>query len=101
MDSLMNKPNVETIQSLLETVIDPELGIDIFTLGLIYDINIKDNTCNVTMTYTTPMCPHGESMKKEALNTLRQEYPEINFEITITFEPKWQPSEDLRLLLGV
>jgi metal-sulfur cluster biosynthetic enzyme len=97
----MNRPTKEHIQSIIETVIDPELGIDIFTLGLIYDILISDQKCTITMTYTTPLCPHGESMKTEMLQALRQEYPKTNFDVLVTFEPKWQPSDDLRTLLGV
>lgn len=97
----MNKPTKQHIESIIETVIDPELGIDIFTLGLIYDILIKDSKCIITMTYTTPLCPHGEHMKTEMLEALEQEYQNINFEIIVTFDPKWQPSDDLRTLLGV
>jgi metal-sulfur cluster biosynthetic enzyme len=97
----MSSPSQEHIQSVIETVIDPELGIDIFTLGLIYDILIIDQKCTITMTYTTPLCPHGESMKTEMLQALSQEYPEMQFDIIVTFEPKWQPSDDLRTLLGV
>lgn len=97
----MNKPTSSQIQSIIETVIDPELGIDIFTLGLIYDILIVDSKCTITMTYTTPLCPHGEQMKTEMLQSLQQEYPDLTYEINVTFEPKWQPSDDLRTLLGV
>ena len=101
MDFPMNRPTKQHIQSIIETVIDPELGIDIFTMGLIYDILITDQKCKITMTYTTPLCPHGESMKKEMLVALSEEYPEMQFDIIVTFEPKWQPSDDLRTLLGV
>jgi len=83
----------------LKTVKDPELGIDIYTLGLIYEIKTDDGV-EVVMTLTSPLCPFGgeiiESVE-EALAPLAQE----NVRVEITFEPPWKPSAELRNILGL
>ena len=85
----------------LETVIDPEVGIDIWTMGLIYNIDIKDEkTVHILMTFTTPMCPAGPQLQNEVQDTLRQ----LGFsavEVEITFEPPWKPPQALRDALGL
>ena len=86
---------------MLETVNDPELGIDIWTMGLIYDINIQDNkNIKILMTYTSPLCPLGEELQQNILNSLKQLGFE-NIKIEVTFNPPWKPSEDLRQALGI
>ncbi len=93
--------NKEPVIEILKKVNDPELNIDVWTLGLIYNIDINENNVNVLMTFTTPMCPYGpwlvEDIKKKLL-----EIKEINsVNIEITFNPPWQPNEELRAMLGV
>ena len=92
----------EQIIEVLKKVNDPELNIDVWTLGLIYNIDIKENNdLNIKMTFTTPMCPYGpwlvEDIKKKLLEI--KEANSVNVEIT--FNPPWQPSEELRAMLGV
>lgn len=91
----------EPVIEILKKVNDPELDIDVWTLGLIYNIDINENNVNILMTFTTPMCPYGpwlvEDIKKKLL-----EIKEINsVNIEITFNPPWQPNEELRAMLGV
>ena len=93
--------NKEPVIEILKKINDPELNIDVWTLGLIYNIDINENNVNVLMTFTTPMCPYGpwlvEDIKKKLL-----EIKEINsVNIEITFNPPWQPNEELRAMLGV
>lgn len=89
------------IEEMLETVIDPELGIDIFTMGLIYGINILDEkTVQIVMTFTTPMCPAGEQLKAEVLDSMKILGYE-NIDVQVTFDPPWKPSAELREALGV
>ena len=91
----------EQVIEMLETVFDPEVGVDIWTMGLIYDISIKgDKTIAITMTFTTPLCPLGQQIKEDIQESMRM----LGFEkitITVTFDPPWQPSEELRQALGI
>jgi metal-sulfur cluster biosynthetic enzyme len=85
---------------LLKTIQDPELQIDLWTLGLIYGIDIQDSTTTITMTFTSPSCPFADSIVreiKEKLKTL-EFIKELNIEIT--FEPLWSKDNlDLEVLL--
>lgn len=92
-------PTKEDIVEKLKTVKDPELGIDIYTLGLIYDIRVGEEGVDVTMTLTSPYCPFGNKiveMVEEALLPLHEEV-----RVDVTFEPAWEPSEELRISLGL
>lgn len=91
----------ESVIQLLETIIDPELNIDIYTLGLIYDIDIQDDTTvHITMTYTTPMCPAGPYLQDQ----IRNEMINLGFEhiaIEVTFDPPWEMSKELKVMFGL
>lgn len=89
----------QTIE-IMKTCEDPELGIDIWTLGLVYNIEINNESIKVTMTFTTPTCPYGPLM----LEQLKSKLEQLGFkgvEIEITFNPPWQPSEEVKEMLGV
>lgn len=91
----------ELIIKQLETVIDPHIGLDIWTLGFIYEINVKDDkNVHILMTLTTPMCPlDGDisSIIKDALAEIGVE----NVEVEKTFDPPWTPPEAVRRMVGV
>lgn len=91
----------EDVIEHLKMVIDPEVGLDIWTLGLIYDIEvISDEKVAVEMTYTTPMCPAGPSIQeaiRESLLNLGIEHVTI----VVTFDPPWQMPEALRTMMGL
>ena len=91
----------EQVIEQLETIMDPELGVDIWTLGLIYEIHIEsDEHVRIVMTYTTPAFPLGPQIQADLENSLRS--VGVKFvEIEVTFEPMWKPPEDLRLIVGV
>ncbi len=91
----------EDVIEAAKTIEDPEIHIDIWTLGLIYDINIKNSeTVDIKMTFTSPMCPFGPMLVEELKNKLlKKGFKTANIEIV--FEPVWQPSEELRMMLGV
>ncbi len=86
---------------MLETILDPELGIDIWTMGLIYDISIiSDAAVKILMTLTSPFCPVGPQLKEEVEDALKLlGFTEITVEIT--FDPPWTPSAELKAALGV
>lgn len=82
----------EKILKELETVIDPELGLNIVDLGLVYDLNIdEENNVNVKMTLTTPGCPLHDSITSGARYVL-EALEEVN-EVTVqlVWEPAWSP----------
>ncbi len=74
----------------LKTVYDPEFPmIDLYTLGLIYDIKInkKDKIIDLLMTYTTPSCPMWELLQQLCKNAINEKFPDFVVEIEITFDP--------------
>jgi len=92
----------EDIINVLKKVNDPELMIDIWTLGLIYDIDIQDSNINIKMTFTTPMCPYGPFLVDEIKKKIKVEIKAAKeIKIDVVFEPLWQPSEEVKNLLGI
>ncbi|MFC1647945.1 metal-sulfur cluster assembly factor [Nanoarchaeota archaeon] len=91
----------DDVIAVLKTVMDPELFIDVWTLELIYDISIEGSTVKILMTFTTPLCPYGPQLQED----IRMRVVEIKgidkCETEVTFNPKWEPSEELRALFGV
>lgn len=82
------------LTALLE-VIDPEIGLNIVDLGLIYQIDFDDEAKKIycTMTLTTQFCPMGESITSGVNNALSQEFPEWQPEVKLTFDPPWNSSK--------
>jgi metal-sulfur cluster biosynthetic enzyme len=104
----MNASAIETTRSLiydaLHDVYDPELGVNVLDLGLIYDIAVnEEGYVTVTMTLTTPGCPMHESLS-EGVGAALEGIPGITGgEIRLVWEPRWDPSrmtEEGRRLLG-
>lgn len=78
------------IENILRTVYDPEFPIiDVFTLGLIYKIDIeeKDKKINILMTFTTPACPMAEMLQEMVKNAIKEKYPDYETTTTVTFDP--------------
>ena len=101
--------NDDMVRSALKNVYDPEIGLNIVDLGLVYDVNVAEEgkQVNVNMTLTTPACPAGpmilESAQKEIM-TLRDVYPQLETaKINLVWTPFWNPSmmsEEARDELG-
>ncbi|MGB0254661.1 MAG: SUF system Fe-S cluster assembly protein [Flavobacteriaceae bacterium] len=94
----------EKIVRVLKTIYDPEIPVDIYELGLIYDVFVnEDNDVKVLMTLTTPNCPVAESLPQEVKEKIR-ELDEVNeVELELTFDPPWTRdlmSEEAKLELG-
>ncbi len=91
----------EAIIEELKRVFDPEINLDIWTMGLIYEINIKsDNEVHILMTYTTPMCPFGPDLNRQ----IEEKLHDLGFEkveVEVTFNPPWKASDELRTMLGI
>jgi len=93
----------EQIIEVLKTIEDPELFIDIWFLGLIYSIEIPEGEApiSISMTFTSPMCPAGPQLLEE----VRQKVGAISggkpVEVKVVFSPPWEPSEEVRAMLGL
>ena len=89
---------------MLQTVYDPEIPVDIYQLGLIYEVIVDPgNNVKVVMTLTSPACPVAESMPGEVEQKVRQVEEVNEVEIELTFEPPWDQSmmsETAKLELG-
>ena len=91
----------DQIIETLKTIKDPEIDLDIWTMGLIYGIEIKnENEVKITMTYTSPFCPWGPQLAEEVKNALLK-IGAAKPEIEVTFDPPYQMPEELRNILGV
>lgn len=89
------------IREALKVVEDPELHIDIVTLELVYGIRIDGGKVTVTMTLTSPGCPFGPMLVEMVKATVRKIPGVESVDVNVTFEPVWQPSEDLRAMMGL
>ncbi len=89
------------IREMLKLVEDPELHIDIITLELIYGIAITGGDVLVTMTLTTPACPYGPMLIEMVKLAVRKIPGVTAVEVKVTFDPVWQPSEDLKAMMGL
>ena len=88
----------------LHTVYDPEIPVDVFELGLIYDVQInEDNSADVVMTLTSPNCPVAEQLPQWVQEAVvNAGYSPVRMQLT--FEPPWVMdfmSDDARLILGM
>ncbi|PWC53911.1 metal-sulfur cluster assembly factor [Azospirillum sp. TSO22-1] len=95
----------EKVRDALRTVIDPEMGIDVVELGLVYGIEVApDNAVAVRMTMTSPACPLGEFLRESAECAIRDAVPEAPaVDVALVFEPPWTSdriSETARRQLG-
>ena len=91
----------ELIIDALKKVIDPELGIDIYTLGLIYEITPTEKKPKIKMTLTSPMCPYGPQVIADVKHFVGELKGVEDVEVELTFEPLWEPTEEVKLMLGV
>jgi metal-sulfur cluster biosynthetic enzyme len=93
----------EDVYEALEEVIDPELGLDFVSLGLVYDVNIEGSEVYVTFTLTTPACPIGPQVS-EQMREFVGDLPGVTaVHPKMVFDPAWSPemmSEDAKFALG-
>ena len=95
----------ENIIVALKTVYDPDIPVDIYELGLIYDVQISDEgAVKVIMTLTTPNCPVAESLPAEVRERVTEVEDVKEVDLELTFEPSWNKdmmSEEARFELGM
>lgn len=95
----------EKVVRVVKTIFDPEIPVDIYELGLIYDVFVNDNyDVKVLMTLTTPNCPVAETLPVEVEEKIKS-IDEVNeCEVELTFDPPWTQdmmSEEAKLELGM
>ena len=101
-----DKESLKTkIVDALQTVYDPEIPVSIYELGLIYNIEIKDNfDVNITMTLTTPNCPEAQSIPEKVADTVLLVNGVKDVKVQITWQPPWSQekmTEAAKLELGL
>ena len=83
----------DDVLDALRHVIDPEIGINVVDLGLVYEAEVGDGHVRVVMTMTTPACPLGESIAGEARTSIRHHVRGVkSVAVELVSEPPWQPS---------
>lgn len=94
----------DQVIDVLRTVIDPEIGINIVDLGLVYDISIKERAIDITMTLTTPGCPMHGSITDWVQRIITMTFPGSTVNVNLVWEPKWTPdkmSDEAKQQLGM
>ena len=104
---MMNKEYTELMDKIVEklkTVYDPEIPVDIYELGLIYDVRIDQKKVTLDMTLTSPHCPVAETLPMQVKRTVEEISELDEVEVKIVWEPPWDKtkmSEAARLELGL
>lgn len=91
----------EEVIEALQKIVDPELFIDIWTLGLIYDVEIEGSSVSINMTFTSMACPAGPQLVEEVRSKVGELEGVETVEVKVVFTPPWQPSEELKAMLGI
>jgi metal-sulfur cluster biosynthetic enzyme len=96
--------NTGEVAELLSSIEDPELGLDIVSLGLVYGINIAEESVRVTLTTTSPLCPMGTAIAEAAEAALAERMPGHAVAVVIVNDPQWDVdmmSPMARMALGL
>lgn len=96
-------PNIDEVWAALSAVLDPELGVSITDLGLVYSIEVDQTTVRIVMTTTTPLCPLGSYLEREVRRHLLRTTNVNHAEVEIVHDPLWCPemmNDDAREILG-
>ncbi len=96
-------PTAGEVRAVLREVMDPELGVNVVDLGLIYGVRVEGQQILVEMTLTTPSCPLAAALPAQVEQVLREKLADHEVEVALVWEPHWTPemmSEDVRRQLG-
>lgn len=97
-------PTVEQVKEALGVVVDPEIGLPIIELGLIYDVAVEDGTVKVVYTLTSMGCPVGPLIEHQVRAILEQLPGIESVDLQMVFDPPWSPdmmTEEARAALGM
>src|SRR5690606_35951320 len=81
----------QQVLAALGNVWDPELGLDVVSLGLVYDVRVDGDTIEIDMTLTTPGCPVSEQLPAEAEAAVRAAVPDAEVRVRVVWDPPWTP----------
>lgn len=96
--------SIERVRDALREVVDPELGLSIVELGLVYDIEIDNSLVRVRMTFTTPACPVGPYILQSVHQAVAVLEGVQKVEVKLTFDPPWgleKASEEIQAKFGL
>ena len=103
--NITTKINQEQVIECIRTVVDPEIPVNLYDLGLIYEIKINDkNDIKIKMTLTNPNCPVAGSMPKSVGKSVENLKDLNSIEVSLVWEPKWNKdlmSEEAKLALDI
>lgn len=94
----------DAVVQVLKTIYDPEIPVNIYDLGLIYDIQVQGQDVHVVMTLTSPNCPVAETLPDEVLGRIKMIESVKEASVRLTFEPEWDESklsDEAKLELGL
>jgi metal-sulfur cluster biosynthetic enzyme len=101
MDAMATEPD---IREALRQVLDPEIGVNIVDLGLVYRIEVDGARVRIAMTMTSPACPLADYLKDLVTSAIRDRVPDVgDVDIVVEWEPPWDPdmmSDEARRQLG-
>jgi metal-sulfur cluster biosynthetic enzyme len=104
LSRLLPAVDVEDLTARLRTVVDPEIGVNVVDLGLVYECDIHAGVAHVLMTTTTPACPIGSFLEDQVRWALLDAPGVVDVEVEITHDPAWSPalmSPAARVALGM
>lgn len=94
----------DQVLDALREVIDPEIGVNVVDLGLVYSVNVQGKDVRIAMTMTTPACPLHEYISEAAKTAVRRHVPEVEkVDVEIVWDPPWSPammSDEAKRQLG-
>lgn len=97
-------PTKDEVFEALHRVEDPELGMDIVELGLVYDVDVEGSKVTVTHTLTSMGCPAGPMIQEDIAGVVRESFDDVEaVELELTWDPPWTPdrmSDDAKFILG-
>ena len=82
----------EKVIAEIRKIYDPEIPVNIYELGLIYDVKVKEDKAKIIMTLTTPNCPVAESLPKEVKDSVMQVEGIEEVDLDLVFDPPWEKS---------
>lgn len=88
------------VKEALKNVKDPELDMDMITLGLIYAVKIENTKVFIKMTFTTPYCPYGPLLLKKIEDAIKA-IGASDVDIDVVLDPPWEPPEELKAMMGL
>ena len=89
---VLSTPDHDSVLAAIATVIDPEAGMNIVDLGLVYGVDVDDDRVAVTMTMTTPTCPVADYLAESVRDAIAARFPSLaSVDVELTFDPPWTP----------